>query len=86
MTENAAATKRWSIRRYYTYVDEYHVEAPSLEEAGKRLDDALNSLSMLVDDTPGIVQVVDNEYVDYDSSLGNEIDEHGIWLTDPEEL
>ena len=37
VTPATPALKRWSIRRYYTYMDEYYVEAPSLTEAMRLL-------------------------------------------------
>ena len=87
VTPATPALKRWSIRRYYTYMDEYYVEAPSLTEADQRLEEVLNTEGIIRDDeNRGVLQVAHNEYVDYDSTQGNEIDEHGMWLTEPEEL
>ena len=86
-TDPATPLKRWSIRRYYTYVDEYHVEAETLEKANANLDTVLDTMNALTAHFPRTVtRVQNNEYVDYDGSQGNEIDTDGNWVGDPEDL
>ena len=78
---------RYSIRRYFEYCDEYHVDAETLEEADKKVDDALNLQGVIVEGNPqGVIQVADNAHADYTSTFGTEIDAKGKWITDPEEL
>ena len=86
-TAPATPLKRWSIRRYYTYVDEYEVEAETLEAADARLDAVLETMNALTAHFPcDVTRVQNNEYVDYDGSQGNEIGTDGNWIGDPEDL
>ena len=84
-TTTTTTLKRYSIRRYYTYVDAYEVEAETLQEADRKVDEALNTQGHLIDGN-GILQVAENEYVDYDCTYGNEINATGDYVSDPEEL
>ncbi len=78
---------RYSVRRYYTYVDEYVVEAENEQEADEKVDDALNTLGVLVGDNEyGVTQTAENEYVDYDNTMVTEIDADGAWIGDPVEM
>jgi hypothetical protein len=71
--------KRWSIRLYYTYVDEYVVTAETIEEAYEMVDDPKAH-----PDTVALVN--ENEYVDFDSACGNELAEDGSYIDDVTEL
>jgi hypothetical protein len=79
----AKALKRFSVRKYYTYVDEYNVLAVSAQAAIK-LTDQWESVCDPSQRDPALDAVVEqtaqNEYVDHDQTCVSELDEDGNWL------
>jgi hypothetical protein len=80
----APVLKRFSVRMYYTYCDEYEVVATDRQAA---IDLADSWDSQPADPTqrdPALDAVVEqtskNEYVDHDQTCVSELDEHGNWI------
>lgn len=76
---------KYSVRMYWSYVDEYEVEAESPEEAvtlAQAYDCAKDfpkpvELAALARKVEHVTQ---HEYVDHDDTMVNELDEAGNWI------
>jgi hypothetical protein len=69
-------------------MDEYEVDAESLQGADEKLDAALDNAFGEVQEgnVYGVVQIADKQFDGYLDSLGNELDADGAYVGETEDL